>query len=74
MADTKLIPITDIRANTGQIPGVKANPRTIKGEKYDKLKKSLQDNPEMLELRELLVYEHEGKSYQQTTTAYAVCK
>ncbi|WP_138481579.1 ParB N-terminal domain-containing protein [Dyadobacter bucti] len=41
--------------NTGQIEGLPANPRFIKDDKYEKLKMSLQEDPEMLELRELLV-------------------
>ena len=45
----------------GQISGLPANPRIIKDEKFQKLKKSLQDDPEMLELRELLVFRWEDK-------------
>lgn len=61
MAEIKFIKVKDIRLNRGQIPGVNANPRDIEREKFEKLKQSIIDNPEMLELRELLVYEHEGK-------------
>lgn len=61
MAATQFIKTKDISANVGQIPGVNANPRTIKGEKFAKLKQSITDNPEMLELRELLVFEYQGK-------------
>jgi ParB-like chromosome segregation protein Spo0J len=44
--------------NTGQIEGLPKNPRIIRDEKFAKLKKSIEDDPEMLELRELLVYPH----------------
>jgi hypothetical protein len=55
------IKITNLHTNTGQIPGVPANPRFIKDEPYEKLKKSIQDDPEMLDLRELIVYPYPGK-------------
>lgn len=61
MAQTRKIPIKSICLNTGQINGVKKNPRLIKDAKYEKLKQSIEENPEMLELRELLVYPFEGK-------------
>ena len=48
-------------SNTGQIPGLPKNPRLIKDEKYLKLIQSLKDDPEMLELRELIVFPFEGK-------------
>lgn len=55
------IKITNLHPNTGQIPGVPANPRFIKDESYEKLKQSIIDDPEMLDLRELLVYPHPDK-------------
>ena len=56
-----MLPMSQIAVNNGQIDGVRANPRQIKGEKFDRLKASIERNPEMLALRELLVYEHDGK-------------
>lgn len=56
------IKITNLHPNTGQIPGVPANPRFIKDESYEKLKQSIIDDPEMLDLRELLVYPHPDKT------------
>lgn len=58
---TQEIAISKIVANTGQIQGLPANPRTIKDYKYIKLVKSIKDNPEMLNMRELLVYPHKDK-------------
>lgn len=55
------IKLSDIEINRGQIEGLPANPRFIRDEKYKKLIKSLQDNPEMTALRELLVFEHGDK-------------
>lgn len=55
------IPVKLIEPNKGQIEGLPANPRLIRDEKYEKLKRSIQEDPEMLQLRELLVYKHEGK-------------
>lgn len=55
------IKISLLVSNTGQIPGLPKNPRLIKDEKYLKLIQSLKDDPEMLELRELIVFPFEGK-------------
>lgn len=49
------IKISKLKNNSGQIAGVKKNPRIQDDAKFQKLKKSLQDFPEMLELRELVV-------------------
>ncbi len=55
------IKISDLKSNSGQVEGLPKNPRLIKSDKYDKLKKSLQDNPEMLELREVIAYDNGGE-------------
>lgn len=56
-----IIPLPQLVPNKGQISGVPANPRTINVIKYKKLKESIEEDPEMLSLRELLVYFYEGK-------------
>lgn len=61
LLQSTLVKISDISFNTGQIPNVPKNPRFIKTERYEKLKKSLEDNPEMLPARELLVYNYDGE-------------
>lgn len=53
---SEMIPLSKIDNNTGQIDGVPKNPRYIKDHRYQKLKQSIVEDPEMLELRELLVY------------------
>lgn len=55
------IKLSLIETNKGQIEGLPKNPRFIKDEKFKKLVKSIEENPEMLELRELLVYPFNGK-------------
>ena len=50
------IPLSKLETNKGQIEGLPKNPRLIKTEKFEKLKKSIEDNPEMLGMREVLVY------------------
>lgn len=57
----KTIPISDLLQNTGQINGLPKNPRSIKDENFKKLVKSLKDDPEMLQLRELIVYPFDKK-------------
>ena len=61
MAETTNIKISQIEVNKGQIDGLPKNPRFVKDEKFKKLVKSIEENPEMLGYRELLVYPHEGK-------------
>lgn len=55
-----LIDVADIDYNTGQIPGVKPNPREIDGDSFDRLKQQISDYPEMLEYRGLMVIRHAG--------------
>lgn len=55
------INIRDLEVNKGQIEGLPKNPRFIKDERFTALKKSIEDAPEMLALRELIVYPHNGK-------------
>lgn len=57
----KNIPIGEIELNKGQVEGLPKNPRFIKDYRFEALKKSIQDAPEMLSLRELIVYPHGGK-------------
>lgn len=61
MAEKKNIDVSLIEVNNGQIEGVPSNPRAIKKNKFNKLVKSIEENPEMLDLRELLVYPLDGK-------------
>lgn len=50
------IKISLLKSNSGQVEGLPKNPRLIKSERFTKLVKSIQEDPEMLELRELIVY------------------
>lgn len=54
--ETRLIPTVEIWPNTGQIPGLPKNPRLIRDERHEALVKSIQDDPEMLDLRECIVF------------------
>lgn len=55
------IKLSKLLLNSGQLPGVPKNPRFIKDDRYAKLLQSIKDDPEMLELRELIAVEHDGK-------------
>lgn len=55
------IPITKLVGNSGQIPGVPKNPRTWAQGDVMRLAKSIQETPELLELRGLIAVEHEGR-------------
>ena len=62
MANKQNIPVALLQCNEGQIEGLPRNPRFIKDDRFKKLVKSLEDDPEMLDLRELIVYPH-GKKF-----------
>lgn len=55
------IDISKIDTNSGQIAGLPSNPRMITGAKFEALKKSITDFPEMLEYRQIMVIEHKGR-------------
>lgn len=61
MAEIKNLKVSQLEVNKGQIEGLPKNPRFIKDERYKALKKSIEDAPEMLSLRELIVYPHGEK-------------
>lgn len=57
----QIIKASLLTENVGQVEGLPRNPRWIKDERYTALKKSIEDAPEFLEARMLLVYPHDGK-------------
>ena len=57
-----ILPLAQLEPNKGQVPGVPTNPRSIDMNKYKKLKASIEENPEMLSLREVLVFQ-QGEKY-----------
>ena len=57
----QLVSINKLKNNTGQIEGLPKNPRLLKDDKFKKLVKSIQDDPEMLELREVIAYDNNGE-------------
>lgn len=59
--ETREIAIRDLRPNCGEVEGLPRNPRKISKKNLEKLKKSVQDAPEMLRLRELIVVPHGGE-------------
>ena len=61
LIQTEWIPMNLIDPNKGQIPGVKANPRRIKKERFDDLVKSIEEDPEMLALNPVWVFPYEGR-------------
>lgn len=51
------IALSDLHPNTGQLEGLPKNPRFIREKKFKLLVKSIEDDPEMMDLRELIVYD-----------------
>lgn len=60
-ARTEMVEISKLRPNAGQIEGLPANPRFIRNDRFDKLVASIQENPEMLSLREIIAVEQLGR-------------
>ena len=59
----QMLPINVLELNEGQLEGLPKNPRYIKDEEFQKLKKSIQDSPEFLEARMLLTYPLDNGKY-----------
>lgn len=57
------ISLSCLELNEGQIVDIPKNPRYLKGEEHDKLKKSLKDSPELLQYKPLMVYAAEGGKF-----------
>ena len=53
--------IGQIAPNDGQVEGLPRNPRFIRDEKFEALKRSIMEDPEMLQMRPVMVYPHNGE-------------
>lgn len=53
--------ITQLSQNSGQIAGLPANPRQWKKADVERLAKSIEETPELLDARPLIVMPHDGK-------------
>lgn len=56
-----LIDKTRIDNNEGQVCGLHPNPREIDKDNYDRLKIQIQEYPELIDYRALMVYPHNGR-------------
>lgn len=55
------VPVSRLEMNKGQLQGLPKNPRFFRDNRYEAMKKSIDDSPEMLQLRELIVYPYNEK-------------
>ena len=60
---TEIISIALLDFNKGQLAGLPKNPRFFRDYRYEAMKKSISDCPEMLELRELIVFPYSDGRY-----------
>ena len=58
---TVRLAIKDLEQNTGQIPGLPANPRSWTKTEVEKIAKSLRETPELFEARPIIVTQHGSK-------------
>lgn len=63
MAEITNLEIGLLEYNKGQLKGLPKNPRFFRDYRYEAMKRSIEESPEMLELRELIVYPLPGGSY-----------
>lgn len=62
MAEITILAISLLDFNKGQLKGLPKNPRFFRDYRYEAMKKSIKESPEMLELRELIVFPYpEGR-------------
>lgn len=59
--DLQEIAISKIDYNTGQVPGLPANPRFIRNENFELLRQSLKESSEMLEMRPPILFPLSGR-------------
>lgn len=60
---TEIIQVCLLDFNKGQLTGLPKNPRFFRDYRFEAMKKSIQDSPEMLELRELIVFPYNDDRY-----------
>ena len=58
--ETIWIKIDALEQNTGQVPGLPANPRQWTQTDIDRIARSLEETPELFEARPIVVYPHDG--------------
>ena len=63
MAEITIIATSLLDFNKGQLPGLPKNPRFFRDYRYEAMKKSIEESPEMLELRELIIYPYTDGRY-----------
>lgn len=61
---TQNISIALLDYNKGQLKGLPKNPRFFRDYRFEAMKKSIEESPEMLELRELIVFPYDNSISQ----------
>lgn len=56
MTQKSILSVSLLDYNKGQLSGLPRNPRFFRDHRYEAMKRSIKESPEMLELRELIVY------------------
>lgn len=63
MTEITNLSISLLDFNKGQLQGLPKNPRFFRDYRYEAMKKSIEESPEMLELRELIVFPYSEGRY-----------
>ena len=56
MTEITILETSLLDYNKGQLKGLPKNPRFFRDYRYEAMKKSIEESPEMLQLRELIVF------------------
>ena len=63
MTEITIIAVSLLDFNRGQLNGLPKNPRFFRDYRYEAMKRSINESPEMLELRELIVFPYQNGRY-----------
>lgn len=63
MTEITIIAVSLLDFNRGQLNGLPKNPRFFRDYRYEAMKRSINESPEMLELRELIVFPYQKGRY-----------
>lgn len=58
--EVRVLKLSQLRPNSGQVDGLPANPRSIQRDKYELLKRNISEHPEFLGCNTLKVFPHNG--------------
>jgi ParB-like chromosome segregation protein Spo0J len=59
--EIKKVKVSQLKHNIGQVQGLPSNPRYVNEDEFKDLVKSIKEDPEMMEIREIIAYDNDGE-------------